>query len=95
MKEKERQKVRFLWVLLMLYICALMHKMFANLKSTLFATLKYKCILSIPRFRKVRDKISLSSNFDCLPSHGCRRLYCGSKNYITDKIAGNMVYITH
>ena len=28
MKEKEGQKLRFLWVLLMLYMCALMHKMF-------------------------------------------------------------------
>ena len=33
MKEKERQKLRFLWVLLMLYICALMHKMFDILIS--------------------------------------------------------------
>ena len=33
MKEKERQKVRFLWVLLMLYICVLMHKMFYFLIS--------------------------------------------------------------
>ena len=28
MKEKDRQKLRFLLVLLMLYICALMHKMY-------------------------------------------------------------------
>ena len=32
-KEKERRKVRFLWVVLMLYICALMHKMFDILIS--------------------------------------------------------------
>ena len=30
---KERQKVRFLWVLLVLYICVLMHKMFDILIS--------------------------------------------------------------
>ena len=51
----------------------------ANLKYTLFATIKYKCILSISKIRKVRDKISLSSDFDYLPSHACRTLYCGSK----------------
>ena len=28
MKEKERRNLRFLWVLLMLYICPFMHKMF-------------------------------------------------------------------
>ena len=33
MQEKERQKLRFLWVLLMLSICALMHKMFDILIS--------------------------------------------------------------
>ena len=40
MKEKERQKLRFLWVLLMLYICALMHKMFDILIS-LFQSIHY------------------------------------------------------
>jgi len=39
-KEKERQKVRFLWVLLMLYICVLMHKMFDTLIS-LFLSIHY------------------------------------------------------
>ena len=33
MQEKERQKLRFLWVLLKLSICALMHKMFDILIS--------------------------------------------------------------
>ena len=33
MKEKERRKLRFLWVLLMLYICVFMHKMFDILIS--------------------------------------------------------------
>ena len=33
MQEKERQKLRFLWVPLMLSICALMHKMFDILVS--------------------------------------------------------------
>lgn len=33
MKEKERRKLRLLWVLLMLYICAFMHKMFDILIS--------------------------------------------------------------
>ena len=84
MKEKERRKLRLLWVLLMLYICAFMHKMFdifniANLNYTLFATIKYKCIASIPKIRKVRDKILFSSDFNYLPWHACRTLYCGSK----------------
>ena len=39
-KEKERQKVRFLWVLLKLYICVLMHKMFDILIS-LFQSIHY------------------------------------------------------
>ena len=33
MKEKEQRKLRFLWVLLMLYICAFMHRMFDILIS--------------------------------------------------------------
>ena len=40
-----------------------------TLKYTLFATIKYKTISSIPNIRKVRDKISLSSDFDCFKSH--------------------------
>ena len=51
----------------------------ANLNYTLFATIKYKCIASIPKIRKVRDKISFSSDCNYLPSHACRTLYCGSK----------------
>ena len=42
----------------------------ANLKCTLLATIKYKSVSSIPNIRKVRDKISLSSDFDCFQSHG-------------------------
>ena len=35
MKEKEQRKLRLLWVLLMLYICAFMHKMFDILISAI------------------------------------------------------------
>ena len=30
--------------------------------------------------KTVRDKISLSFDFDRLPSHACRTLYCASKD---------------
>ena len=38
----------------------------ANLKYTLFATIKYKCILSIPKIRKVRrmQDSSIEGRFD-------------------------------
>ena len=65
----------------------------ANLNYRLFATIKYKCIASIPKIRKVHDKILFSSDFNYLPSLACRTLYCGSKVQITDKIARNGVYI--
>ena len=83
-------KVLLRWNLVSCFLCVLLvihlrshapdvwYFNIANLKYTLFATIKYKCISSIPKIRKVRDKISLSCHFDYLPSHA-RTLYCGSK----------------